>query len=68
MEHFILDKFTVYRIHMLWFVSMSVIIIFTPGQFGYIQYILFYQIFVFTVMYLVELNSTSGYTDQSVEI
>ena len=66
MEHFILDKFTVYRIHMFWFVSMSVIIIFTPGKLGYIQYILFYHIFILTVMYPVELNSTSGYADQSV--
>ena len=53
---------------MLWFVSMSVIIIFTPGQFGFIQYILFYHIFLFTVMYPVEWNSIIGCTDQSVEI
>ena len=50
-----------------WFVSMSVII-FNSGQFGYIQYILFYHICYITVMYPVELNSTSAYADQSVEI
>ena len=47
--------------------SMSVIISY-PGQFGDVQYILFYHISYFTVMYPVELNSTYGYADQSVEI